>query len=77
MIVATDLSTHTQVLDAKTAILVPATPEGLAAGLVRALDDPVEAARIGRLAREKVRRDHTFEKFKEKLGEVYDFVTRR
>jgi glycosyltransferase involved in cell wall biosynthesis len=35
-IVATDLPTHTQVLDAEAAILVPPTPGGLAEGILRA-----------------------------------------
>lgn len=74
-IVATDLSTHTQVLDSKMAILVEATPAGLASGLIRALDSPGEGTRIGALAKEKVRRDHSYAGFRTKLEELYRFVT--
>lgn len=49
-LVATDLYTHTQTLDATTACLVPATPEGLAGGIGRVLDDPVHAADLAEQA---------------------------
>ena len=75
-LVATDLPTHTQVLDAETAFLTPATPEGLADGLVRALEDSEAAARIAQRAKEKVERDHDYESLRRKLGEAYAFVTR-
>jgi len=39
-IVATNLSTHTQVLDRTVAELVDAEPEAFAAGIVRLIDDP-------------------------------------
>ncbi len=75
-IVATDLPTHTQVLDEQTAILSPATPAGLAAGLIRALDDTTHATGLAERAREKVQREHSYEGFRSKLEEVYSFVTR-
>ena len=50
-IVATDLHTHTQVLAADNALLVPPTPEGLAAGLARMIEHPDEAARLSANAR--------------------------
>ena len=45
-LVATDLHTHTQTLDASMACLVPATPEGLSTGLARVLDDPDYARQL-------------------------------
>jgi glycosyltransferase involved in cell wall biosynthesis len=50
VIVATRLLTHTQVLDDSVSILTPATAEGFAAGILRALDRPDEAARLGAAA---------------------------
>ena len=50
VIVATRLLTHTQVLDDSVSILTPATPDGFAAGILRALDDPDETARLGAAA---------------------------
>ena len=70
-IVATDLPTHTQVLDAETAFLVPPGADGLAAGLMAALDDPAAAARRGAAARTRVEARHTFAIFKRQLLEAY------
>ena len=50
VIVATRLLTHTQVLDDSVSILTPATSDGFAAGLLRALDHPDETARLGAAA---------------------------
>jgi glycosyltransferase involved in cell wall biosynthesis len=76
-IVATDIRTHTQVLDESTAILTPVSADGLAEGAVRALSDPAEAARIGALAREVVRREYNSDMFRERLHEVYRFIARQ
>jgi glycosyltransferase involved in cell wall biosynthesis len=73
-IVATDLPTHTQVLDAEAAILVPPTPAGLAKGILRALEDPAGAAALGRRARHMVETRYTFAGFKQRLAECYAAV---
>lgn len=49
-LVATDLHTHTQTLTPDMACLVPPTPEGLADGIGRVLDDPDYAAELVRNA---------------------------
>ena len=51
-IVATRLLTHTQVLSDDSAFLTPRPPEGFAAGILAALDDPDEPARVGAAARD-------------------------
>jgi glycosyltransferase involved in cell wall biosynthesis len=73
-IVATDLPTHTQVLDAEAAILVPPTPAGMAEGILRALEDPAGAAALGRRARHLVETRHTFAGFKRQLADCYAAV---
>ena len=73
-IVATDLPTHTEVLAPTMAFLVPPTVEGLAAGLIRALDAPEAALRRGARARQRVGEQHTFEVFSRALLEAYTFV---
>lgn len=73
-IVATDLPTHTSVLDARAAFLVPPDARGLARGLIEALDDPHEAARRGANARRRVEERHTFEIFREELLAAYTFA---
>jgi glycosyltransferase involved in cell wall biosynthesis len=73
-IVATDLPTHTQVLDADAAILVPPTPAGLAEGILRALDDPAAATALGKRARRVVETRYTFAGFKQRLADCYAAV---
>lgn len=76
-IVATDLETHTQVLDGSTAILTPPDVEGLVAGIRRALENPGAASALGATARERVRKEYDFAGFREKLDQVYRFISRR
>jgi glycosyltransferase involved in cell wall biosynthesis len=76
-IVATDLPTHTQVLDASTAVLVRPTADGLADGIEAILSDPAWASALGEAARERVERDYSFERFRERLAEVYAFIASR
>jgi glycosyltransferase involved in cell wall biosynthesis len=73
--VATDLPTHTQVLDASRAVLVPPTPEGFARGIVTVLDDPEYGGRLARAAREVVQREYSFDAFRSKLNQAYQCVT--
>jgi glycosyltransferase involved in cell wall biosynthesis len=70
-IVATDLPTHTNVLDARAAFLVPPTAEGLAHGIVAALRDPADAKLRGRAARRLVDERYTFEAFADALLAAY------
>jgi glycosyltransferase involved in cell wall biosynthesis len=49
-IVATDLLTHTQVLDTRVAHLVPVSEEGLAAGIAHLIDRPAERRRLAEAA---------------------------
>ena len=74
-IVATDLPTHTQVLDEQCAILVEATAEGLADGMRRASSDQQNAADIARRARERVGSIISEEIFCERLRQVVAFAS--
>jgi glycosyltransferase involved in cell wall biosynthesis len=73
-IVATDLSTHTQVLSAREAVLRPATAEGLAGGMLDVLADPGRYAPLGAAARARVARDYSREAFRRKLLAAYDLI---
>lgn len=74
-IVATDLPTHTQVLDRQSAVLADPTAEGLAAGLIKALEDPAAAEALGREAKKNVLERHSFAQFKDQMKAAYDRVT--
>ncbi len=70
-IVATDLATHTQVLDTGTAVLRPATAEGLASGILDVLADRAAFAPLGVAARARVASDYSREAFRRKLLAAY------
>ena len=62
-IVATRLLTHTQVLSDDTAILTAASPDEFAAGILLALNDPGNAAAIGRRARELAETKYSYQAY--------------
>jgi glycosyltransferase involved in cell wall biosynthesis len=62
-IVATRLLTHTQVLSDDTAILTGASPDEFAAGILLALNDPGNAAAIGRRARELAETKYSYQAY--------------
>ena len=70
-IVATNLETHTQVLDNDTAELVEATPASIAAGISRLLADPTRARSIGAAAKDRVESRYGLERFKRQVRELY------
>lgn len=71
-IVATRLLTHTQVLDDEVSILTPPTPDGLAAGILRAIADPVAAWELGRRARDLAESKYSYEAYLGKTREAVD-----
>jgi glycosyltransferase involved in cell wall biosynthesis len=65
-LVATNLYTHTQVLDDRIAVLVEPTPEAMAEGLSFALTS-AEAQRRAWAAKELAEREYTYSAYKEKM----------
>ena len=70
-LVATRLPTHTQVLDDEVAVLTEASAQGLAAGILRAMDDPAAAAALASRAKARVAERYTREAFARKLLAFY------
>jgi glycosyltransferase involved in cell wall biosynthesis len=73
-IVATNLPTHTQVLDPGSAMLCAPTPEDMASGILAVLDDPARYASLGAAARARVARDYSRDAFRRKLLAAYDSI---
>ena len=71
-IVATNLSTHTQVLDSSCAMLCEPVPEAMADAILAVLDDPRHFASLGATARARVARDYSREAFGRKLLAAYE-----
>ena len=65
-LVATNLYTHTQVLDEKIAVLVEPTPGAMAEGLSFALTSQEAQGRAG-AAKELAEREYTYSAYREKL----------
>jgi glycosyltransferase involved in cell wall biosynthesis len=74
-IVATRLLTHTQVLDDQVSILTPATPEGFAAGILAAIDDPATARAIGGRARQLAETKYSYEAYLARTRQAFDYLT--
>lgn len=75
-IVATDLPTHREVLDDRTAILVEPTADGLKRGIVTAFDDLQAAIALGEAAARRLNERHSYGAFREGLRRAYDDAMR-
>lgn len=73
-IVATDLPTHTQVMDKSVAILAPANPDDFGHALLSAINSESLRSRIGDAALRHAEENYTFEVFSRRLTDIYDGV---
>jgi len=69
--VATDLWTHTQVLNEKMCILVEPEPEEMAKGIEFALSSD-EAGERAEAARKMSQKNYTFSRYKQKIEQVLE-----
>jgi glycosyltransferase involved in cell wall biosynthesis len=74
-IVATDLLTHTQVLDRETAVLVAPEPAAFAAALEQLLADPAQRSKLARAAGERSRLRYSREAYVSRTRLVCDRLT--
>jgi glycosyltransferase involved in cell wall biosynthesis len=70
-IVATRLSTHTQVLDDEVAILTEATPAAFGAGILAALEQPERAASLGKRALALAESKYSYEAYLDRTRRAY------
>jgi glycosyltransferase involved in cell wall biosynthesis len=73
-LVATRIWSHTQVLDDSVCFLAEPEPEAMAAGLLRALEEPEVAAARARRARALYERDYARPIYEEKIGRLLAIV---
>jgi glycosyltransferase involved in cell wall biosynthesis len=71
-IVATRLLTHTQVLNDDVSVLTAPTPDGLAAGILGALADPVAARVLGERARALAESKYSYEAYVARTREAVE-----
>lgn len=73
-VLATRLRTHTQVMDDRTAYLVPPEPKALGDGLAELLRDPVLRERLASQAKAYVQQEFTPEAAERKLSSFYSMM---
>lgn len=76
-VLATDLPTHTQVLDTEICSLAPPEPAPFARGLATLLQDEELRKRLARKARERVKQEFSREAFERKLLGFYESLESR
>jgi len=74
-IVATDLYTHTQVLNHNVSVLADPTAEAFAEGIISVLDDAQLAESLGKRAREMFEADYTFQAYVSKTERAVRLAT--
>lgn len=74
-IVATNLLTHTQVLNSDVAILTDPTPEDFARGILELIQNPTLGARLGQNALHLSKTKYSYEAFLSKTAEVYESIS--
>ena len=70
-LLATRLSTHTQVLDDEIAYLVSPTSEAMAEGMAILMKNASLRDRLSRAAKKRVQEEYCFEAFQNKLVQFY------
>ena len=73
-IVATNITSHTQVLSSDTAVLVAPNKDAFAEGIVRVLSDPDLAARLGHNAHEYAKEKFNYQGYMTKVSQIYQFL---
>lgn len=73
-ILATALPTHTQVLDANVALLVPPTRDAMASGINQLLADNTLSATLATRAKQRARKHYSHTAFKTAVNYLYDGI---
>lgn len=73
-LLATDLPTHTQVLNPQVAWLAAPEAGEFAQGIVHLIQNPSLRGQLGEAARALIAQNHTYEEFSSKLTGLYDWL---
>jgi len=76
-IVATNLSTHTQVLDEHSAVLVEPDPLNMAQGIIEILNDMDRGKNISKNAMEIIEKRYSRKCYLEKLANAYNWIEKQ
>ncbi len=73
-LIATNLTTHTQVLNEQIALIAAPEVSAFAAGMVQLIKHPERRQNLGQSAQAYVAQAHTYEAFSRQLNSLYDWV---
>lgn len=73
-LLATNLTTHTQVLNSEIAHLAEPNPDAFAKEMLHLISQPELRGKLGGAAQEYISRSHTYEAFSAKLNALYDWL---
>lgn len=73
-VLATKLSTHTQLLTDEVSVLAEPRPAPFAAAMVDLIADPALRQRLGAAGKELIARDYTVAAFEERVYQIYDWL---
>ncbi len=73
-VLATDLPTHTQVVDRRVAMLAKPNPEDFAGGMLSLINNPHLRSRLGIRAKKLIQQKHSYQAFSQKLNTLYDWL---
>jgi glycosyltransferase involved in cell wall biosynthesis len=73
-LLATDIDSHTQVLDGTCALIVPPEPAGIAEGLKKVAGDVAFGERIGSAAARLAQERYSLDAYRKKVREIYHFL---
>lgn len=73
-LLATEIETHTQILDETIACLAPADPNSFAEGILKLERDPDLRTSIGEAGRDFVENNHTFDAHVSRVNQLYDYL---
>lgn len=74
--IATNLPTHTQVMDSHTAELVEPTPESMAESMLKLIHNPQLRRQIAGQAKIIAREKYSIEAFRKHINHIYDYIAK-
>jgi glycosyltransferase involved in cell wall biosynthesis len=76
-VLATDLPTHTQVMNHKIAMLAPPEKKAFAKAMIRLIEDEALATLLANEARNFIQQGHSYHSFKKTLHELYNHLEKK
>jgi glycosyltransferase involved in cell wall biosynthesis len=73
-ILATDLPTHTQLLDSRVAILAEPSPKAFSAAMLRLMEDENLRGNLGQAGKKLIEEQYSYRLFREKLKGLFDWL---